>query len=353
MLAAGELAMESMVEPVVPPAAAIHIAFHQAINLVRERDAIGRAELINILRQAGAFQSITDEEWADLLDEIIAMDLLEHERGRLRVGLAAERAIGFANYRDFYSVFKTDAEWTVKHGEQTIGSLDLSFPVSEGRALYFVLAGRRWKVDAIDRARLVLRVSPALAGPIPRWSSGGIETSYEIMQRTCELLAGRKGKLETVPLESRMRELRAEAAALGASPGRFVISGDTSGFTHVLTYLGSRTNEYLASLLGAALSAGVSASGEGITISKGVSQMPSELAAIIREIIAKVEFRAQLEAEVIASESLPPVGKYWHLFGPRTRRNVVRRFLFGDDRHGERIAHAQVVVAGSEKSIAQ
>lgn len=353
MLAAGELAMEGVVEPVIPPAAAIHIAFHQAINLVRERDAIGRGELIGVLRQAGAFQSITDVEWAELLDEIIEMDLLEDERGRLRVGLAAERSIGFANYRDFYSVFETDAGWTVKHGENTIGSLDLHFPVSEGRASYFVLAGRRWKVDAVDRARLVLQVSQASVGPVPHWTSSGVETSYEIMQRACELLAGRKGKLETIPLEGKMRKARAEAASLGVSPGHFVITCDADGFTHVLTYLGSRTNEYLARLLGVALSAGVSASGEGITIGKDASQMLSEIAAIIREIIVRAEYRAELEAEVLISESLPPVGKYWHLFGPRTRRNVVRRFLFGDRRHGERIANAKVAVAGSEGSITQ
>jgi Lhr-like helicase len=31
-----------------------------------------------------------------------------------------------------------------------IGTLDLRFPVSNGRDVYFVLAGRRWKVDAVD-----------------------------------------------------------------------------------------------------------------------------------------------------------------------------------------------------------
>jgi ATP-dependent Lhr-like helicase len=253
VLAAGELALKNVVEPLDPETGAIHVAFHQAINLIRERDAVRRDELILLLGSSGSFADISREEWDDLVDELVGDELLDDERGRLRIGPQAERRVGFANYRDFYSVFSTDDAWTVRNGEETIGTLDLRFPVSDGHDVYFVLAGRRWKVDAVDRSRLVLHVSPATAGPIPTWTSGGAESSYEIMQRTCEILAGKTGALETPALTGKLRVLRADAAALGIAPGRIVVHGDQHGYIHASTYLGTETNEYLAMLLRCAL----------------------------------------------------------------------------------------------------
>ena len=342
MLAAGELALENVVEPLYPETGAIHVAFHQAINLVRERDTVRRDELMELLGSSGSFADISREEWDDLLDELVGSELLEDDRGRLRIGPQAERRIGFANYRDFYSVFTTDDAWTVRNGEETIGTLDLRFPVSDGRDVYFVLAGRRWKVDAVDRGRLVLHVSPATSGPIPTWTSGGAESSYEIMQRTCEILAGKAGALETQALTGKLRGLRADAAALGIAPGRIVLEGDQHGYIHGYTYLGTETNEYLATLLRCAMDIPVSADVEQVVVSRLAAQTTEQVGALLREIVENTERRADLERRVLDTEHLPPVGKYWHLFGPKTRRHAVRRLFFGSRRNGDRLSGWQV-----------
>jgi len=342
VLAAGELALENVVEPLYPETGAIHVAFHQAINLVREQDTVPRDKLMLLLGSSGSFADISREEWDDLLDEMVEDELLDDDRGRLRIGPQAERRIGFANYRDFYSVFSTDDEWTVRNGEETIGTLDLRFPISDGRDVYFVLAGRRWKVDAVDRIRLLLRVSPATSGPIPTWTSGGAESSYEIMQRTCEILAGKTGPLETQALTEKLRGLRADAYALGISPGRIVLDGDQHGYIHGYTYLGTETNEYLATLLRCAMGVPVSADGEQIVVSRIVAQTTREVGELLQEIIANAERRADLERRVLDAENLPPVGKYWHLFGPKTRRHAVRRLFFGNRRNGDRLNDRKV-----------
>jgi hypothetical protein len=91
---------------------------------------------------------------------------------------------------------------------------------------------------------------------------------YEIMQRTCAILAGKAGALETRALTGKLKGLRADAAAPEIAPGRIVLEDDQSGYIHAYSYLGTETNGYLATLLRCALDTPVSADGAQVVVSR-------------------------------------------------------------------------------------
>jgi hypothetical protein len=86
----------------------------------------------------------------------------------------------------------------------------------------------------------------------------------------------------------------------------------------------------------------VSADGEEVVVSRLAAQTTEQVGALLRELIENTERRSDVERQVLDTEQLPPVGKYWHLFGPKTRRHAVRRLFFGNRRNGDRLSGRQV-----------
>ncbi len=139
-----------------PDRGALHVLFQQVIEFAREIDGPTPDRTFEVMTGCGAFSSVSRAMFDDLLLDLFDYGFLELEDGRLCVGPKTEQRFGNLGYRDFYSVFSTDRMWTVKHGSETIGTLDLAYRVSENRDTLFVLAGRKWRVEAIDRQRSIL-----------------------------------------------------------------------------------------------------------------------------------------------------------------------------------------------------
>jgi ATP-dependent Lhr-like helicase len=345
-LAVADLASRGVSEELYPESAALHVLFQQTIQLVRELDRVAPQRCFEVLSGAGGFRDVTWQVFEDLLRDLVEDGYLELERQHLRVGPETERRFGHMGYRDFYSVFVTDPTWTVKYGAEPVGTIDLRYPISENRENVFVLAGRKWRVEAIDRIRNLLLVEPAPNARVPRWVGDPVPYSYEVMRRTCELLAGTKSLLEHPKLSNKMAPARADAAALGVNPSTFVVAPEVGG-TVVHTYAGFAANRYLAVLLGARLRAPVVSTGPGVILRSVSSLSLDEIVDAVQTVVASSCARFELQGFAESDDQSVIGGKFGPLLGARSRAHQRRANLQRDRVQFERLPLSELRVMKS------
>lgn len=338
-----DLASEGVAEELVPNRANIGVAFHQLINLVRERDRIHQNEAIATLRVSGSFCEITDQEWEDLVSELIADAFLENINGLLQLGPAAEKTFGRENYKAFYAVFSDEVGWTVKNGNQVIGQLDKSFVVSENRKTTFVLAGRWWKVVSIESTQRILQVEKVSKGDLPKWLGTGGGFSYEVMQRTADILNGRDSAFITKSIEDAMSQMRNEAKEHGIRSNAFVV-GQTEDQIYVHTYIGTRLNSYFGAMLGMIAEAKSNVGATHFALTGGNFGL-SQTVDCIKNLMSNPSYRHEQENRLSLTSKVPGQSKYWVYFGPKTRANILRR-QFSIESDVKKLQHFEIIVSG-------
>ncbi|HEY8298500.1 MAG TPA: DEAD/DEAH box helicase [Candidatus Baltobacteraceae bacterium] len=338
-LAVGELALEGTVEELTPNGAAIHVLFQQVLQLLRERIRADRSEIAGVLLCAGSFRETSEAEFNELLDEMLEMGYLQPERDWLALGPMTEKQFGRMNYREFYAVFETDTEWTVRTEHDVIGTIDRRYPISRNRENYLVLGGRSWRVKSIDEVRLVLLVEPSRRVAVPKWHGLGPGPSFEVMQRTYAILCGRKGVLESPALTLKMEDERADALARGWEPGTIRIELETEEAA-IVTFFGSALNQYLATLLVGSASLDSVRTLPSMIRCKGASieRLEDDLARLLIDPAARRD-ALQASFEHLAQAR---VGRFWPMLGPKTRRNALTRFFQTVEPYVERVAHMPI-----------
>ncbi|MDQ2872314.1 MAG: DEAD/DEAH box helicase [Candidatus Eremiobacteraeota bacterium] len=338
-LAAGELALAGDVEELIPNTAALHVLFHQVLQVLRERTRADRDEIAQTLLRAGSFKGITPEEYADLLAEMLDMGYLQRERDWLALGPTTERQFGRMNYRDFYAVFETSTEWTVRTERQTIGTIDRRYPVSRDRDTFLILGGRSWRVKAVDEPHLVLLVEPAQRVSIPKWHGLGPGPSFEVMQRAFELICGRKGTLESTGLSDKLQAERDDASSRNYEPGTVCVELHAED-TAVVTYFGTALNQYFATLLlGALENASVRSTPTDIRV-RGADG--DDVERSLRRLLDSPAARKSALERALPRLAQTRIGRFWPMFGPKTRHHVIRRFYGAVEPYAHRIAHMPV-----------
>lgn len=339
-LACGELALQGQVEELIPNTASLHVLFHQVLQLLRERMRADADEIAQTLLSAGSFREIARLEYDDLLDEMLAEGYLQRERDWLTLGPTTEKRFGRMNYRDFYAVFETETEWTVRTDQEVIGTIDRRYPISRDRETYLILAGRSWRVRSIDEAHLVLVVEPAKRVAVPKWHSLGPGSSFEVMQRTHALICGQSGVLETPALTKLLAAEREDAALRYEAPETIQVATGTQE-TAISTYFGSALNQYLAMLLLGAMEL------EALRVTPTTVRFrgPSPDAARdeLRALLIDPMRRRRALDSALPHVTQVQVGRFWPMFGPKTRHHVLRRFFTNAEPYIERIQHMKVV----------
>lgn len=340
-LAVGELALAGDVEDLLPSGAVIHVMFHQVLQFLRERERAEPAEIRDILLQAGSFREVTEAEFADLLADMFEMGFLEAERGFVRVGAETERRFGRMNYRDFYSVFETNTEWTVRTDSQVIGSIDRTYPIARDRETFLVLGGRSWRVRGVDEERLVLLVEPAKRVAVPKWHSVGPGPSFNVMQRTYQIICGQTGVLESAGLTERLKPERDDAQARGLEPGTIRVESASEELAAV-TYFGSALNQYLATLfLGSENVDRVRATATDVRV-RGLA--PLEGARALQIMLDDPQARADALDAALERVTQVQIGRFWPMLGARTRKHVVRRFYRTVEPLMERVRETRILL---------
>ncbi|MBC5816741.1 MAG: DEAD/DEAH box helicase [Candidatus Eremiobacteraeota bacterium] len=338
-LACAELALQGEVEELLPNTASLHVLFHQVLQLLRERVRADDREIAQTLLSAGSFRDIGEGEYYELLAEMLDDGYLQRERDWLTLGPTTEKRFGRMNYRDFYAVFETETEWTVRTDQEVIGTIDRRYPISRDRETYLILAGRSWRVRNIDETHLVLIVEPAKRVAVPKWHSLGPGSSFEVMQRTHALICGQTGVLETPALTKLLAPEREDARMHGEEPETIRFETGTEE-TSVSTYFGSALNQYLAMLLLGAMEL------EHLRVTPttirfrgpSISEAQEHLRALL---IDPARRRLALDA-ALPHITQVQVGRFWPMFGPKTRHNVLRRFFTNAEPYMERIGHMRV-----------
>lgn len=173
-LAVVRLAERGFVEEVRPAAHAMHVLAHQVMALALQEGGISRHRLLPHVQAAYPFSSVREERLHELVDTMLAREILYEADGLLSLGQRGERLYGRKNFFELYAVFTAPPLLRVQHGKDEVGYIQALFVwMHDGQKgpLCFRLAGRAWEVvgGGIDWSKGVLQVRPAERGRVPSW----------------------------------------------------------------------------------------------------------------------------------------------------------------------------------------
>ncbi len=184
----------------------------QVLSSLAETGGLRAQELHARVDGSGAFPGVQRAEFAAILRELGARDLIEQmPDSSLVLGIQGQRIVG---HYSFYAAFDAPTELQVLHRDRAIGMLPASMLPGEGE--HVILAGRRWQVDQIDLDRKQVFVTPSRGRRPPRFVSEAGDIAARVHVRMRALLLD-----DTVPayLDDTGREIlqHARAAARDAS----------------------------------------------------------------------------------------------------------------------------------------
>ena len=234
------------VEPVVPPPSPRHIAAQQ---------------LLGLALQEGRFGASTWPEWwggvpvmADgerVLEYLRAEDFLVEDSGLLFIGPRAEKEFGRRYFMDLLSSFTADPELRVVAGRREIGSvspLALSGHKPDQPKL-LLLAGRAWRIEAIDWDRHEVMVSEQPEKGAVRWPSVPIAESFELVRAQREVLLGANPDVElSTRAVERLKVLREDLTGTVTPDGLVLVERGAGAV--LWTWAGLCANETLLAALG-------------------------------------------------------------------------------------------------------
>lgn len=186
--------MESgWVEDVRPDYRAAHILAHQILALtLQEGGGLSRHRITHWVRGAAAFRDLTESTVVDLVETMLARDILYESEGLLSLGSEGERLYGRRNFMELYAVFDSPTMLRVLHGGSEIGVVQSRFVLSlfdRDEPPSFRLAGRAWQLTETDLRRGLVHVKAVEAGRVPTWMGTPSHLSYEVCQSIRATLA--------------------------------------------------------------------------------------------------------------------------------------------------------------------
>lgn len=185
------LAESGWVEDIRPAANALHVLAHQLMALILQEGGISRHRVLPWVQAAYPFAAVREERLQELVDTMLARDILYEADGLLSLGRRGERLYGRKNFFELYAVFTAPPMMRVQHGKDHVGCVQALFAAMHDRSqgpLCFRLAGRAWQVVQTEWSRGVLRVRPAEHGRVPSWLGLPGVLSTELCQAMMRVL---------------------------------------------------------------------------------------------------------------------------------------------------------------------
>ena len=158
-------------DPPPPGRLDLSTMLQQIMSLVAQKGGISPGEGWEYLVKSRVFDAVDLPLYKHLLRRMGEDDvrLLEQAPdGTLLPGAEGERLI---DSRDIYAAFKTPEEYSVvQEGGRSIGHIPILNPMVAGQ--FMILAGKRWRITAVDSARKEILVAPAFGGVPPEFEGG-------------------------------------------------------------------------------------------------------------------------------------------------------------------------------------
>ena len=236
------------IEPVNPVQRGSHLLAHQLMAMALRHAGVPSSDWWAWVEGAYTFAGLTPEDRSDLLEHMLAEDILVEADARLILGEQGEKLYGGRNFMDLYAVFSSPRIFKVLWGPREVGSLEAFFvQLRSTDELHFVLGGRPWRATGVDWKRGIVHVEPSPAAGKAIWMSDPRLLSYELCQAMREVLVGD----EADPTWSRRaREmldgLRQEHEFLRDHPSPLIEEADR---TRWWTFAGGKANNLLARVL--------------------------------------------------------------------------------------------------------
>lgn len=164
-VACWELYQEGFIEPPNNISRPYDILIHQLLSALKGASATSLRQLLQQFSVNYAFSVIDVIEIEEIIQHLIALDLIEKIDAELIIGVEGEKIV---NNRDFYSVFISPPNFRVVYEGNNIGEIPLSTQTIVGENI--LLAARIWKIKFVDEQSKKIDVTKALDGKSPIFS---------------------------------------------------------------------------------------------------------------------------------------------------------------------------------------
>lgn len=135
---------ERWIEPISTPKLPYSILYHQTMSILYSAGELSPSMLARKVLTLSVFKNISKEDYKVFLNYLLSIKHLEiTENNTLIIGLEAEPIL---NHFEFYSVFTTPKEYSVRYESEEIGTVHQKYPIGEA----FCLAGFSWRVKNLD-----------------------------------------------------------------------------------------------------------------------------------------------------------------------------------------------------------
>jgi ATP-dependent Lhr-like helicase len=265
-----ELWMTGFVEPIAPPPRPYHIFAQQIMALALQLGGLERLAWRKWIDLVPAFAALSDADAEEILEHMIAIDILWDENGVVWFGRRGEKEFGYRNFMDLLSVFTSEPLFTVRCGQSDLGFVhELSFAAGKGGEKTLLLGGRSWMVTHIDWRRRVAYVEPVESRGRSRWLGSGQSMSFELCQSIRRILASEdEPSLWSLRARAEMKEAREEYSWV-QDVDTTVVSSPTG--LAWWTFAGDRANAAISQRLGELTGSVAESDGLSIAADLGVS----------------------------------------------------------------------------------
>lgn len=183
------LAEAGWVEDVRPGTHVMHVLAHQVMALILQEGGISRHRILPWVEAAYPFSSVRGERLQELIDTMLAREILYEADGLLTLGQRGEKLYGRKNFFELYAVFTVPPMLRVQNGKEDVGYVQALFvSMQDQKPLCFRLGGRAWEAVLTDWGKGVLHVRPAAQGRVPSWLGLPGVLSRELCQAMLDVL---------------------------------------------------------------------------------------------------------------------------------------------------------------------
>ncbi len=138
---------EKWIEPMEEIKMPFSLLYHQTMSYLFQAGSSPPKELAKNILTLTPFKYIQKEDYKILLKYLLEKEEIEKdEQGDLLIGIKGEKKVNSFN---FFSVFSTPIEYSVRSGTQEIGTVQMPYPIGQK----FALAGFNWKVVDINEEK--------------------------------------------------------------------------------------------------------------------------------------------------------------------------------------------------------
>lgn len=225
---------ERWIEPIAVDKLPFSILYHQTMSIMVSIGEISPAGLAQRVLTLTPFKAVSKEDYKIFLRHLVSINHMElTDDNKLIIGLEGEKIVN--NY-NFYSVFETPKEYSVRCDGFEIGTVQTKIPKDE----IFALAGRTWQVIGVDDDSDCIYVSELKGRSTNNWNSvGGYDVRTKLMKMIKNILISNEEYVylsENAKLQ--LKEYRYEANNIGLTYKSIIkLSDNTYG---IFPWLGTK-----------------------------------------------------------------------------------------------------------------